>query len=71
MGADDLEELLARALRVLVDYIDEREDTFTADDDVRALEEVAAVLHEVSPASRDRLRTLLGPKLSFEVGLSE
>lgn len=71
MRQNDLEQLLADALRGLVEYVDGREDTFSEDDDVRALEDVAAVLQQVSPEDSDRLARLLGPKLSVELGLSE
>jgi hypothetical protein len=71
MTQDPLAVLLAEALRNLVDYVELRDDSFTDDDDVGALEGVASVLHQVEPTDIDRLRALLGPKMSFEVGLSE
>jgi hypothetical protein len=71
MTQDPLAVLLADALRSLFDYVELRDDSFTDDDDVRALEGVASVLHQVNPTDSDRLRALLGPKMSFEVGLSE
>ncbi len=71
MSRDNVEAILATALRDLVSYVDTREETSAADDDVRALEDVAAVLHGVDPDDLDRLTTLLGPQLSFEMGLSD
>jgi len=71
MSENAVETLLANALRELVTYVDSRGDHFTADDDVSALEGVAAVLLAAAPDDLDRLRTLLGPKVSFEMGLSE
>jgi len=61
--------LLADALRGLVRFVDERPDDATADDDVRALEDVAYVLNRVAPEDQGRLRTLLGDDLSDNVGL--
>lgn len=71
MDQDPVAVLLAQALRGLVDYVELRDDSFTTDDDVRALKNVAWVLNQVAPEDSDRLRALLGPKMSFEVGLSE
>lgn len=71
MSNDDVEAILATALRDLVSYVDTRGETSTADDDVRALEDVAAGLHRVDPDNLDRLTTLLGPQLSFEMGFSD
>lgn len=61
--------LLADALRGLIRFVDERPADATADDDVRALEDVAYVLTRVAPEDRDRLRDLLGNELSHNVGL--
>ena len=69
MSENAVEVLLANALRELVTYVDTRGDDFTADDDVSALEGVAAVLLAAAPDDHDRLRTLLGPMMSFEMGL--
>lgn len=71
MSENAVETLLANALRELVTYVDSRGDDFRADDDVSALEGVAAVLLAAAPDDLDRLRTLLGPKISFEMGLTE
>jgi hypothetical protein len=61
--------LLADALRGLVRFVDERPDDATADDDVRALEDVAYVLNRVAPEDQERLKALLGDELSFTIGL--
>ncbi|MBM7516175.1 hypothetical protein [Nocardioides nitrophenolicus] len=71
MTSDPVEVLLAEALRAIVGYVEARDESATEDDDVRALEGVAHVLHQVASQDRDRLMTLLGPRLSFEVGLSD
>jgi hypothetical protein len=63
--------LLALALRTLVEYVNRRDDSFTDDDDVRALEEVAYVLNQVAPEDAERLRSLLGSEMSARMGLSE
>lgn len=55
--------MLAEALRGLVWFVEERAEDATADDDVRALEDVASVLHRVGEADRGRLCDLLGAKL--------
>lgn len=70
MIQDPLAVLLAETLRNLVDYAELRDDSFTDDDDVGALEGAASVLHRVEPTDINRLRALLGPKMAFEVGLS-
>jgi hypothetical protein len=61
--------LLADALRGLVRFVDERPDDATADDDVRALEDVAYVLNRVAPEDQERLKALLGDELSSSIGL--
>jgi hypothetical protein len=61
--------LLADALRGLVRFVDERPDDATADDDVRALEDVAYVLNRAAPEDQERLKALLGDELSFTIGL--
>ena len=71
MSVDPVAVLLSRALRELVRYVDRRDDTFTADDDVRALEDVAAILSEVAPEDVDRLTALVGSELAIAVGLSD
>jgi len=68
---DPVAALVARALRDLVTYVDRRDESCTEDDDVRALEDVAATLNEVAPQDAERLRSLLGPELTFAAGLSD
>ena len=72
MDATDTElaTALASALRGLVEYVDARtEDDDTEDDDVRALEDVAAVLHQAPLEARTRLREMWGEEFAEEVGL--
>ena len=71
MSVDPVAVLLSRALRELVRYVDRRDDSFTADDDVRALEDVAAILSDVAPEDVDRLTALVGSELAIAVGLSD
>jgi hypothetical protein len=71
MVGDPIDVLLVEALRGIVHYVEARDESATEDDDVRALEDVAHVLNQVTAQDRDRLKALLGPKMSFEVGLSE
>ena len=71
MSVDPVAVLLSRALRELVRYVDRRDDTFTEDDDVRALEDVAAILSEVAPEDVDRLTALVGSEVAIAVGLSD
>ncbi|GAB3938636.1 hypothetical protein GCM10029976_053420 [Kribbella albertanoniae] len=68
MTGDVVAELLAEALRDLVRFVDERPDDATADDDVRALESVAHVLHQVTPEDRPRMRALLGSEFAASLG---
>jgi hypothetical protein len=62
-------DLLAEALRGLVRFVEGRPDDATADDEVRALEDVAYVLTRVTPEDRERLMGLLGDELSSRMGL--
>ena len=62
--------LVAAALRDLLDYVNDRSDDATPDDDVRALESAAYVLQQVEPDHRARLIELLGPKHADGLGLS-
>ena len=71
MEPTPLEELLAEALRDLTRYVEERDETADADDDVRALEDLTHVLLGVAPEDRDRLVSLLGPWLAYAAGLVE
>jgi hypothetical protein len=68
MSNDSVAELLAEALRDLVQFVDARPDDATADDDVRALESVAYVLSQVAPEDRPRMRALLGPEFVATLG---
>ena len=69
-GSDtDLARALAEALGGLMRYVDARTEQDTEDDDVRALEDVAAVLQGASPEGRRRLRELWGEELAEMVGL--
>ncbi|KRB73999.1 hypothetical protein ASE01_18565 [Nocardioides sp. Root190] len=63
MPEDALPRLLAEALRDLVLFIENRPDDATADDDMRALEDVAYVLNQVAAADRTRARDLLGDEV--------
>jgi hypothetical protein len=71
MDATDTEPatVLASALRGLVEYVDARTDDDTEDDDVRALEDVAAVLQQAPPEAQTRLREMWGEEFAEEVGL--
>ena len=71
MDATDtgLATVLAAALRGLVEYVDARTDDDTEDDDVRALEDVAAVLHQAPPEAQACLREMWGEEFAEEVGL--
>ena len=61
--------IVAAALCDLIDFVEERPDDATADDDVRALESAAATLLRVQPGDRDHLVDLLGADRSRAVGL--
>ena len=63
--------MLAEALRGLAWFVEERPEDATADDDVRALEDVASVLHRVDQTDRGRLCDLLGAELCVAIGLEE
>lgn len=69
MASDDVASALAEALRLLVQFVDERPDDATQDDDVQALEDAAYVLHQVTGNSRIELTSLLGPDVSEALGL--
>lgn len=71
MTTDPVSELLAEALRGLVWFVEGRPEDATADDDVRALEDVASVLHRVGHAHKGRLCDLLGAKLCVALDLKE
>jgi hypothetical protein len=71
MGTTDREltVMLAGVLRGLVDYVEQRTEDHTDDDDVRALEDVAAALQEASPEAKASLRGIWGPEWAEMVGL--
>lgn len=69
--SESIEALLVEALCGLVDYVETRDASCTDDDDVRALEDVAFVLHRVAAEERQHLIDLLGPRMSFEIGLTD
>ena len=52
-------------------YVDRRDDSFTEDDDVRALEDVATTLRDVAPEDVDQLTALVGSELAIALGLSD
>ena len=68
---DPLVAPLAKTVALLLEYIDQRPDDATADDDVKALESAAYVLTQVEPTDRERMATLLGAETSRAVGLIE
>jgi hypothetical protein len=68
-STDPVAGLLAEALRRLVDYVENRPGDATDDDDVRALEDVAHVLLQISLADRPRLVGALGDRHSRWLGL--
>lgn len=63
MPEDDLTTLLGEALRHLALFVEHRPETATEDDDVKALEGFAAVMSQVAPADRVRVRKLLGDEV--------
>lgn len=70
MASEEVAQLLADALRGLVRFVDERTEDATADDDVRALEDVAYVLSQVADEDRSRLLAYLGAETAQELGLT-
>lgn len=68
MPEDALTRLLAEALRDLVLFTEQRQADATVDDDVRALEDVARLLNQVSPSDRTRVRHLLGDEVFSMLG---
>ena len=71
MGTDHIAVLLSRALCDLVDYVDRRDESCTADDDVRALEDVGYTLGQVAPEDVDELSALVGSDMAEALGLSD
>ena len=68
MPEDPLTKSLAQALRDLVNFVENRPDDATADDDVRALEDFAYVLNQLALADRVRARALLGDDIVTMLG---
>lgn len=68
MPEDALTQLLGEALRDLVLFIEQRPEDATADDDVRALEDVAHLLGQVASSDRTRNRRLLGDDVCSMLG---
>jgi hypothetical protein len=69
MPEDALVTLLGRALSALVRYVDERPAEATYDDDIAALERVAAILSHTPPDDGPRLITALGPAVAADLGI--
>jgi len=69
MASDQVDRLLAEALRGLVAFVEGRPEGASADEDVRALEAVAHVLQQAEPEGRRQLTNLLGPNMSEQIGL--
>jgi hypothetical protein len=59
-------EAIARALILAVQYINDRSEEHTPDDDVKALEEAASIVQEATPEERE---TLI--KVARELGLQK
>jgi hypothetical protein len=66
---DVLLALLGRALSGLVQYVDERPSDATYDDDVQALQKVAAIISHADPAEAGRLAEVLGPRVAADLGV--
>lgn len=62
---------LAAALSSLVTYVDQRSETATEDDDVRALEDVAHELSGLPPTDQRRLRSLMPETVADGLGLDD
>jgi hypothetical protein len=71
MSSDPVAELLAEALVGLIQFVEQRPEEATADDDVAALEDVAATLLRADESDRVRLVGLLGEEHSEALGLTE
>lgn len=64
-------QVLGAALPSLVAYVDQRPETGTEDDDVRALEGVAHELAALSPEDQRRLRSLMPEAVADGLGVEE
>jgi hypothetical protein len=71
MPEDAVVTLLGQALSRLVHYVDERPVEATYDDDVAALQSVAAVLAHVTPDDAPRLIRALGPAVAADLGIQD
>jgi len=71
MSEDAVVTLLGEALSALVRYVDERPVEATYDDDITALEGVAATLSHAHPDDVPRLMRALGPGIAADLGLQD
>jgi hypothetical protein len=69
MSEDAVVTLLGHALSRLVRYVDERPSEATYDNDIAALERVAAILSHARPDEIPRLIGALGPDVAADLGL--
>jgi hypothetical protein len=69
MPEDAVVMLLGRALASLVRYVDERPREATYDDDIAALQQVAAMLSHVDPGDAPRLIRALGHAVAADLGI--
>jgi hypothetical protein len=69
MSQDAVVTLLGRALAALVRYVDERPTEATYDDDIAALERVAAMLSHVAPEDVPLLVRALGRATAADLGV--
>jgi hypothetical protein len=69
MSQDTVVALLGKALAGLVRYVDERPTEATYDDDIAALERVAATLSHVSPQDVPVLVRALGAATAADLGV--
>ena len=66
---DEVTVALAQVVGQLLAYLDARPGSEAADDDVKALEDAAWRLQQVSADGRSRLRALLGERHSEDLGI--
>lgn len=68
-------QTLAKALALAVAYIEARTDAHTADDDIQALEEIAAELHGAGGMEKQSLRDAMAAlgksELAEELGFND
>lgn len=65
---DQLTVLLGEAARDLALFVENRSDSATTDDDVKALEDFAYTMNQVREGERERLRALLGSEVCNMLG---